>query len=203
MKAEEMALLIYELYLIMTRLDLDATIKLPRPIATQYAKLKDTYNSAVIAARDAQNHELKSFMVTLTSEQRQRKYLIDGKLPDDEQQRICPFCHNHTLDEPNTNEGNRRKNEAAMSEYYKRKQEIDKMGSTIGKKGKETVRVTKPTLLPVYFQCHAHEMHCTNKNSDIGSTCIIKCKYKDETTGEYKRYPYDEGTLYFDVLYYL
>ena len=43
MKAEEMALLIYKLYLILTRLDLDATIRLSRPITTQYAKLRDTY----------------------------------------------------------------------------------------------------------------------------------------------------------------
>ena len=100
----------------------------------------------VRAARDTQNDMVKSAQVTLTKEQQHRPYLVDGYLPADEKLRTCPYCFNPTLDEPNTNQANRQSNFDTMAAYYKMQNELNEKGTTIGKKGKETMRVSKPKL---------------------------------------------------------
>ena len=137
-----------------------------------------------------------------TGSQLSRKYCQGGGFkPADLCYQICIFCKHQFIDEAPENKNvfdNNRKKEEKYEELRK-EFEAFKNGTRatppIGPNGK-AIRKRLPPIKKdsLILQCHCFQMQCAQENSDVGSSCELKCcdpttgnKYKWEKVGILKK----------------
>ena len=130
-----------------------------------------------------------------SSQQLDRKYLGGGgTLPRDECLMICAYCQHSTVDEPpenanvaTVNQDRLLKHAEIVETWNKYKDGKGPCPKTVS--GKLYTRVPPPPKTEsLLLQCHCHQMSCSRKGSNVGSTCLIGCMKVD---GE--RYDWSEG----------
>ena len=73
------------------------------PVNMAIKSIVSTVNQARSAAQQAKQQDEQSKLVTLNAQERDRRFLQDGYVPQDEANRFCAICSHSAVDEPNTN----------------------------------------------------------------------------------------------------
>lgn len=155
----------------------------------------------VQAAEHSASQELQRQFVskfhTLSGIELTRKYLVNGYLPRQEEDRVCINCMHGSIDEPNTNRdvmvANQRKQVEFEQQEAQDKATWDAGGVVTNNRG-TVLQVgrsrPRPQLGLAMYECHCKQMRCTTSIGEVPvEQCSIKCI--DPETGE--RYGNDEN----------
>ena len=151
---------------------------------------------SIIESKDNSN-ETDSLLRGLkrSVEQLDLKYLDGGGVrPRDAVFQTCIYCKHEAVDEPPENKDVVRTNEERMRVQREAVTEWEAFKNGNGpcpktSTGKDFKRAPPvPQMESMVLQCHCHQMSCSRRDSDRGSTCIIGCLKSD---GE--RYNWSDG----------
>lgn len=130
-----------------------------------------------------------------TNQQLERRHLEGGgTLPRDECLFKCAYCKHPSVDEPPENKNVQSVNEDRLAQHADVVLRWNKFKDGKGPCPKTATNKVytrcppPPKTESLLLQCHCHQMTCSRKGSDIGSTCIIGCC---KTDGE--PYEWSEG----------
>ena len=130
-----------------------------------------------------------------TNAQLDRKYLDGGGThPRDPVYQKCIYCNHEAIDKPPenkdvvlTNENRLHVHQEIVAEWEEYKNGSGPCPKTTS--GKDFKRCPPvPIMETMLLQCHCHQMSCSRRDSDRGSTCIIGCLNNDGT-----RYDWSDG----------
>ena len=114
-------------------------------------------------------------------------------MPVDEALRECPYCKHKYLDMPSNALEILERNRLALERYEQAKADFDQQKSdnpdatrSTARGGKTTRALVRPTAEVIPMRCCCSLFKRVQMESDIGSTCPIKCKDEDG-----KPYGYD------------
>ena len=138
-----------------------------RTYQASYDKLNDMVNCAIHLSREEHYQKMDDQIISLTWQQRQRRFLQDGYLPSTQENRCCIVSNHESVDEPNYNKEVGKELLKAETEYQAEKAKAKKEG--------KSTKVTKKKVKEPYRQCHCSQFTCTSPTSDFGSSCPILC----------------------------
>jgi hypothetical protein len=131
--------------------------------------------------------------VKCNSQQLQRQFLQGGgTFPTDASLQLCVYCQHPTVDEPPENKNVATVNQEKVEKHRVLVAQWDNYKNGNGScpkttTGKDFKRHPPPAKLDsLLLQCHCHQMTCSRKGSDVGSTCAIACKKDDGNRFDWK-----------------
>jgi hypothetical protein len=172
---------VYDLYSVLNKIRSTQQFRdMEDESALKFENCWDSINHFVTLAKElfrgSQEKIAKGLTVTIVGIERNRKFLENGFLPDDEAHRQCPSCLHTYVDIPEHCLGVVQRNMDAAAEFDRKKRDAEAANAK-----DPASKVGMPRKLAMeesYKVCHCNQFNCWGQPDGRGNLCPIKCKDK-------------------------